>query len=73
MASPQQNTKIERAVEAVEGLSIAVVAAQLGNKSGLPGESKMRYNNVQDARQELRDAFADFLSPVLRVVTPEGQ
>ena len=71
MASPQANTKIERAVEAVESLTIAVVAAQakphpLGGSTGL-------YNNVRDARQELRDAFAEFLSPVLRVVTPEGQ
>ena len=73
MASTQQNTKIERAVEAIEGLTIAVVSAQGGNKSGLPGESLMRYNNVRDARQEVREAFADFLSPVLRVVTPEGR
>jgi hypothetical protein len=71
MASPQQNTKIERAVEAVEGLTLAVVAAQVCNNSGL--ENKALYGNVTDARQELRDAFADFLSPVLRVVTPEGQ
>ena len=72
MASPQQNTKIERAVEAVESLTIAVVAAQI-KKSGVPGESRMHYTNVSNARQELRDAFADFLSPVLRVVTPEGR
>jgi hypothetical protein len=73
MASPQANTKIEHAVEAVEGLTVAVVAAQRGNKSGMPGESRMRFNNVSDARQELRDAFAEFLSPVLRVVTPDGK
>ena len=73
MASPQANTKIERAVEAVEGLTVAVVAAQVNNRSGMPGESRMRFDNVSDARQELRDAFAEFLSPVLRVVTPEGQ
>lgn len=72
MASPQANTKIERAVEAVEGLTVAVVASQ-HNRAGLPSESAMRYANVRDARQELRDAFAEFLSPVLRVVTPEGQ
>lgn len=68
MATPQANTKIERAVESIEGLVRAVVAAQGGNKSGLPGESTMRYNNVRDARQEVRDAFAEFLAPVLRTV-----
>ena len=74
MASPQANTKIERAVEAVEGLTVAVVATQRGNK--LPGGrigERMRSDDVRDARQELRDALADFLSPVLRVVTPDGQ
>lgn len=72
MASAQANTKIERAVEAIESLTIAVVTAQHG-VVGLPDETRRRYENVKDARQELRDAFAEFLSPVLRVVTPEGQ
>jgi hypothetical protein len=72
MASPQANTKIERAVEAVEGLAVAVVAAQV-HKSGAASESRMRFDNVGDARQELRDAFAEFLSPVLRVVTTDGR
>ena len=73
MASLQANTKIERAVEAVESLTVAVVASQAGSRPGLPGESAIRYGNVQDARQELREAFAEFLTPVLRVVTSEGQ
>lgn len=83
MASPQANTKIERAVEAVEGLTVAVVAAQATTLSAPDvGEHKRRppnysalarFHNVRDARQELRDAFAEFLSPVLRVVTPDGQ
>jgi len=66
MASPQANTKIERAVEAVEGLTVAVVAAQ--TKPHPFGGSNTLYNNVKDARQELRDAFAEFLAPVLRAV-----
>lgn len=69
MASAQANTKIERAVEAVESLTTAVVAAH----TILPGQRAMQFDNVRDARQELRDAFAEFLSPVLRVVTPDGQ
>jgi hypothetical protein len=68
MASPQANTKIERAVEAVESLTLAIIIAQIGKKHGSP-----RFDDVKDARQELRDAFAEFLSPVLRVVTPDGQ
>ena len=68
MASPQAqaNYKIERAAEAVESLAVAVAAAQ-----GHPVPSKM-FNNVRDARQELREAFAEFLSPVLRVIPYEA-
>ena len=71
MASPQANTKIERAVEAIEDLAIAVVAAQQPNRSGFIGERQGRYNVVRDARQELRDAFAEFITPTLRVVTDD--
>jgi hypothetical protein len=65
MASPQANTKIERAVEAVESLTVAVVAAQRGKRD----ESVMRFTNVKDARQELRDAFSEFITPTLRIVS----
>jgi DnaJ-domain-containing protein 1 len=68
VASAQANTKIERTVEAVESLTIAVIDAQRGNSSGSADESLRRFYNVQDARQELRDAFAEFLKPTLRVI-----
>lgn len=61
------NAKIERAVEAVENLTVAVVAAQSAI-AGLPAECERRYNDVRDARKELRTAFGEFLAPVLRVV-----
>ena len=61
MASPQVNTKIERAVEAIESLSVAV-AAQVRAKN------TTSFQNVVDARQELRDALAEFVAPILRVV-----
>ena len=61
MALPQVNTKIERAVEAVESLTVAVVnAAHQGNRES--------FDNVKDARQELRVAFSEFITPTLRVV-----
>jgi hypothetical protein len=49
-------------------LTIAVIDAQRGNSSGSADESLRRFYNVQDARQELRDAFAEFLKPTLRVI-----
>lgn len=66
MASSQVNYKIERAAEAVESLAVAVTAAH-----GHPVPSKM-FNNVRDARQELREAFTEFLAPTLRVVPYEA-
>ncbi len=65
MASPQANYKIERAAEAVESLAVAVVAAQAH-----PAPS-VAFSNVLDARQELREAFTEFLAPTLRVVPSE--
>jgi len=66
--TPQANTKIERAVEAFESLAIAVVEAQRGNSSEMPGQRRMLFDNVQDAREELRNALAEFITPTLRVV-----
>lgn len=60
MASPQVNYKIERATEAIEGLAVAVAAAR--------GRQML---DVSDARQELREALAEFLAPTLRVVGNE--
>jgi len=66
MSKAVVNFKIERAAEAVESLTVAVCAAQ-----GHPAPSK-EFINVIDARQELREAFTEFLAPTLRVVPYEA-
>lgn len=62
-ATPQTNTKIERAVESIEALTNAVVT--LRDKPD--DDRKTAFEAVVDARQECRDAFADFLKPIFRV------
>lgn len=63
--TPAQNTKIESVVEGVESLSNAIVALHAA-----PNGPKRAgaFDNVQNARKELRDALAEFLKPALRVV-----
>jgi len=61
MAHAAINTKIEQVVEAVESLALA--AAKRGG-SGSTGS----FQDVIDAREELRHALAELLQPVLRVV-----
>lgn len=62
-STPQANTKIERAVEAIEALTIATIT--LHEK---PDDERAKaFSLVVDARKECRDAFEDFLRPVLRV------
>lgn len=61
--TPQANTKIERAVESIEALANAVVT--LRDK---PDDDRAKaMTDVLEARQECRDALADFLKPTLRV------
>jgi hypothetical protein len=62
---PQANTKIERAVEAIESLALAVCIAQKALPMNRKGEA---IKNVADARAECRTAFREFLIPTLRVV-----
>jgi hypothetical protein len=64
MNTPENNTKIERVVEAVESLTHAVVS----NHTAPKGRRAATFNNVQDARGELREALAEFVKPVLRRV-----
>lgn len=64
MSTPAQNTKIERVVEGVESLAVAVVAHQAAEK----GRRGRTFNVVLEARKELHGALAEFLRPTLRVV-----
>lgn len=62
-STPQTNTKIERAVEAIEALALATIT--LHEK---PDDERAKaFSLVIDARQECRDAFEDFLRPIFRV------
>ncbi len=56
--TPQQNTKIERVVEGVESLATAIVGAH-------PYGGHRQFENVQNARRELREALAEVFKPVL--------
>lgn len=62
-STPQVNTKIERAVEAIESLTNAVVTL----REKPDDDRKAAFEAVVDARQECRDAFEDFLRPIFRV------
>ena len=62
MTSPQENTKVERVVEAVEGLTVAVAANVRGG-----GTHGSGFEDVKAARKDLSDALHDFLRPTLRV------
>lgn len=62
MSTPQANTKVERAVEAIEDLALAVAeSVQVGG--GAPA-----FKRVQESREELRDALREYIQPVLRAV-----
>ena len=62
MATPAINTKIEQVIEAVETLSIAAAARAIN----LDGAS---FQNVLDAREEMKHVFTELLQPVLRVAS----
>jgi len=63
MSNAVTNSKIERVVEAFEGMAIAVSVSVKGGKDPL-----MAFDAVKNARDETRDALVDFLKPALRVV-----
>lgn len=66
MSTPQANTKIERAVEAIESLTLATVTAQLASGKT---EKVHAFENVKAARAECAAAFREFLQPILRVAS----
>lgn len=65
-AAPATNTKIERITEATEALVLATVVRTTEKLE--PNQGSNTYQNVLDARAELREAFDELLKPVLRVV-----
>ena len=62
MVSRAVNYKLERTAEAVEDFALAIVADH--PRTAISA-------NLSNARQELRDALAEFLAPMLRVVSNE--
>jgi hypothetical protein len=62
------NTKIERVVEAFETMSVAVAVSIHSNPPNFKTPPVAAFDAVADARQEARDALAEFLKPTLRVV-----
>jgi hypothetical protein len=64
MTSAQENTKVERVVEAIEGLTVAVAA----NVHGGGDTHGSKFEDVIGARKEVSEALHDFLRPALRVV-----
>lgn len=68
--SPAVATKIERAVESIEALTVAVSAAQQRTLTVTQREAAVM--NVADAREECHTAFREFLMPTLRLVPQEA-
>lgn len=64
MSTRVATTKIERAVEAIESLTLATVVAHHAPTAALRSTA---VKNIADAREECVTAFSDFLTPVLRV------
>jgi selenocysteine lyase/cysteine desulfurase len=64
MTSAQENTKVERVVEAIEGLTVAVAA----NVHGGGDTHGSKFEDVLHAREEVATALREFLQPTLRVV-----
>lgn len=65
MSNPQTEIKIERAVESIESLTLAIVANNLATDAS---DRRNTYQSVQDAREECKTALRDFITPTLRVV-----
>lgn len=61
MADPAVNTKVDRLAEAIENLALACAARATS-------PTAYAFDQVLDARQEMRQALADFLQPTLRVI-----
>ena len=65
MATPQQETKVERTTEAIESLVVAAVAARTNTDESRSAEF---FDNVAAARSDLKEAIGTLLKPILRVI-----
>jgi hypothetical protein len=68
MPNSATNTKIEATVEALESLTNAIVAHQAPNNP----MSGATFQNIADARKELKTALSEFLAPTIRLATDNG-
>ena len=62
------NTKVERVIEAFETMAVAVAVSIHSNPPNFKTPPLAAFDAVADARQEARNALAEFLRPTLRVV-----
>lgn len=71
MPTPQQNTKVEMLVEAIETFTInvaqGIVAASQPNIN--PRHANDLHLQRTDAREEMASALREFLAPTFRVIT----
>ena len=65
MATAAHNTKIELVTEAFESLTLATCTAHAARSVN---EKRRCHEAVVEARQGMRDALAELLTPTLRVV-----
>lgn len=68
MTTPQQNTKIETLVEAIETFSIAI-ARDVAYPPAAGTQARCVAEEREEAREEMASALRDFLAPSLRVIT----
>ncbi len=66
MATAAQNTKIELVTEAFESLTLATCTAHAAHSVN---EKRRCNESLVEARQHMREALADLLTPTLRVVS----
>jgi len=67
--SAQQEIKIELVTEAIEALVLATVVATTNYST--PHANAINHQLVFDAREVVRKALRELLTPTLRVISPE--
>jgi len=68
MTTPQQNTKIESLVEAIETFSINIAR---GVTAPRYADAKLLHRERVEAREEMAKALREFLQPSFRVITEQ--
>jgi hypothetical protein len=66
MATPQQNTKVETLVEAIETFAINIAQGIAATRYA---DAAQLHEERLVARKEMADALRDFLAPSFRVIT----